>query len=287
MTIEARRFVIVGVGGIGSYLADFIGRVINVNAPGSQLMLVDGDHFEAKNAERQNFSKYGNKARSVAGDLMEKLDNTFVIAKAAWVVDEHVNSTEDEEGVALITASDLLNEDDVVFCCVDNFQARKLVFDAATKLNNIDVFTGGNEDDGYGYSYYYRRRDGVDITDAPGVHHEEFVNPPDKNPGEMSCAERSQLVGGTQLIATNVAVAANLCHDAHQALFADAASDIEGDQSHLAAAILTSEKEWHLDFATYRAWARCDEATFEEMCDINTDIAEVTHQKVISFVTTS
>lgn len=288
MSVEPGRFIIIGVGGIGSYLADFIGRVINVNAPGSQLLLVDGDHFEPKNAERQNFSKFGNKARSVGGDLMEKLGDTLIVPKAAWVVSEDVaGSGEDEEGVSLISAETLLQENDVVFCCVDNFGARKLIFDAAAKMNNVDVFTGGNEDDGFGSTYYYRRRDGVDVTDHPTVHHEEFVNPPDKNPGELSCADRAKLVSGTQLIATNVAVAANMCHDAHQALFADAASDVDGDKSHLAAAILTSEKMWNLDDATSRAWARCDEATFEEMCNLNEDVAEITHGKLVILETVS
>ena len=283
MTVKASRFIIIGVGGIGSYLADFIGRVVNVNAPGSQLMLIDGDQFEPKNAERQNFSKYGNKAKSVSSDLMQKLDETLVIAKPAWIVSEEkaTSNSEDEEGVSLISAETLLKDGDVVFCCVDNFGARKLVFDAASKIDNIDVFTGGNEEDGFGSTYYYRRRDGVDVTDHPAVHHPEFSNPPDKNPGEMSCADRALVVSGTQLIATNVAVAANMCHDAHQALFADAASDIEGDESHLAAAILTSEKMWNLDDATSRAWARCDDDTFEAMCQINTDIAEITHGKVV------
>ena len=32
-------------------------------------------------------------------------------------------------------------------------------------------------------------------------------NPPDKNPGELSCQERSEIEGGTQLLATNMAVA--------------------------------------------------------------------------------
>jgi hypothetical protein len=278
------------VGGIGSYLADFIGRVINVNAPGSQLVLVDGDHFEPKNAERQNFSKMGNKARSVGSDLMEKLENTLIIPKAAWVVsDDAVGNidVDEDEGVGKIGASELLKENDVVFCCVDNFGARKLIFDAAQNIDNIDVFTGGNEDDGFGSTYYYCRRDGVDVTFHPGVEHPEFVNPPDKNPGELSCADRAKIASGTQLIATNVAVAANMCHDAHQALFADAVSDIEGDQSHFAAAILTSEKMWNLDDATSRAWARCDEETFEKMCDINSDIAEITHGKVVKLETVS
>jgi hypothetical protein len=34
------------------------------------------------------------------------------------------------------------------------------------------------------------------------------MNPPDRNPGEMSCQERAEIEGGTQILATNMAVAA-------------------------------------------------------------------------------
>jgi molybdopterin/thiamine biosynthesis adenylyltransferase len=140
---------------------------------------------------------------------------------------------EDDEGVANITAESLLQEGDYVFCVVDNYAARKLVFDAAAKLNNIDVFTGGNDEALYGSVYHYHRRDGRDITSHPGVYHDEFVNPDDKNPGELSCQERAELDGGTQLLAVNMAVAS--------ALLAKAAHVIFGTEDQKAKAIENAE----------------------------------------------
>ena len=81
------------------------------------------------------------------------------------------------------------------------------MFDAASHIDNIDVFTGGNDDALFGSIYHYQRRDGVDITEHPVVYHPEYENPPDKNPGELSCQERAEIDGGTQLLATNMAVA--------------------------------------------------------------------------------
>jgi len=287
MTAE-RRVVVVGLGGIGSWLADAFARVLNVNAPGSQLVLVDGDTFEHKNAERQNFTHLGNKAKSVAGDLIEKVDNTFIIPMAAWVVSEELAEAADadEEGVSYISAENLLREDDIVFVCVDNAKARKLLFDAAAKLNNIDVFNGGNEEDGFGCTYYYCRRDGVDVTDHPAVHHDEFINPPDKNPGELSCAERAQLESGTQLIATNLMVASVMCHDAQQAIFADAASENPEGEYHRTGVLLSNEKMWNVDISGFNAWSRMDQAEIDRLCDINDDVAEQVHGKVMVLETT-
>jgi len=96
----------------------------------------------------------------------------------------------------------------VVLAVVDNFAARKIIFDAASNISNIDVFTGGNDDALFGSIYHYQRRNSEDITEHPVHYHPEYQSPPDKNPGELSCQERAEIDGGTQLLATNMAVAA-------------------------------------------------------------------------------
>lgn len=281
---EPRRVIVGGLGGVGSWLADAFGRVLNVHAPGSTLVLVDGDQFEPKNVSRQNFSTYGNKAKSVALDLIEKLDNVSIVPKSAWVVSDEMakDNDSDEAGIGLISATALLNEGDIVFCCFDNAQARKLIFDAASKLDNVDIFNGGNEEDGFGSTYYYCRRNGVDITYHPGKIHDEFVNPPDKNPGELSCAERAKIEGGTQLVATNLTVAAIMCHDAQQAIFADG-DVVPEEQIARAGVLLTNEKMWNTDTASMNAWARMDDSLKEELCKINTEVAEQIHGKLMDF----
>ena len=152
--------------------------MLDAHAPDSQLVLVDGDNFEPKNAERQHFTEMGNKAKSVARSMLPFITQTDLIPMGKWVVDSVDGAAEDSGD--LIAASELLEDGDIVFICVDNMKARKDLLDAAAKIDNITVFNGGNEDDGFGSTYLYLRENGVDITDHPAVHHPEFENPPDK-----------------------------------------------------------------------------------------------------------
>lgn len=204
--MNTKRVVLVGAGGIGTWLAEGVVRLLEWKYPGSALIIVDGDSYEQKNLERQSFTQVGNKASVKALELTNQFNQTLVIPIPKWVVsDEH---PETDEASTKIRATQLINEDDIVLAVVDNFAARKILFDAASKLNNVDVFTGGNDDNLFGSIYHYRRRDGVDVTAHPVETHPEYQNPPDRNPGEMSCQERAEVEGGTQILATNMAVAA-------------------------------------------------------------------------------
>lgn len=203
---SAQRFVVVGAGGIGTWLSAGLVRLLEWKFPGSALIIVDGDTFEERNKERQDFTKLGNKAVVKATELVPQFPKTTIIPIPKWVVDDNYSGVSDEESPK-IRATDLIREHDVVFAVVDNFAARKIIFDAASKLNNIDVFTGGNDDDLFGSIYHYQKRDSEEITAHPAQFHPEYESPPDKNPGELSCQERSEIEGGTQLLATNMAVA--------------------------------------------------------------------------------
>lgn len=225
-----RRVIIVGVGGVGGWLAQAMVKVLEYKDPGSALVLCDGDMYEQKNFERQVFTEMGNKADVMAAQLQEWHPQTFVTARAAWVVPEGEGGAPTEEGeveeqVTKITAKELLHEGDIVYATVDNFAARKLIFDEARNLDNVDIFTGGNDEELFYSIYHYCRRDGKDITDHPAEMHAEYVDPPDRNPGQMGCAERAQVEGGTQLIATNMGVAALLLGRSHYLLFSDVDDD--------------------------------------------------------------
>jgi molybdopterin/thiamine biosynthesis adenylyltransferase len=214
--LKEMRIVVIGVGGTGGWLAMGLARMVEYRAPGSVFVIVDGDPFEPKNKQRQEFGKFGNKAEVRANELTPEFPSIFFVPKAAWVVAEATGSAGDAadaaegESVTQLVARDLLAEGDVVFVTVDNFAARKAVFDAAREFDNIDVFTGGNDDEFLCTTYHYRRRNGEDVTLAPAVFHPEYDDPPDRNPGELSCQERAEIEGGTQLLATNMAVAALL-----------------------------------------------------------------------------
>lgn len=207
MTNEQKRFVLVGAGGVGTWLADGLARLLEFKYPGSALILVDGDNYEERNKERQAFNQMGNKAIATAHRLTNEFSSTHFIPVPKWVVDDNFAGVAGDDSPK-ITASQLITEGDIIFATVDNFAARKIIFDTASKLNNVDVFTGGNDDALFGSIYHYQRRDGHDVTLHPLNHHPEYDNPPDKNPGELSCQDRAKIEGGTQLLATNMAVAA-------------------------------------------------------------------------------
>lgn len=202
---ESKRVIMVGAGGIGTWLAAGVIRLLEWKYPGSALIIVDGDNYEQKNLERQDFTQMGNKASVKALELSKQFTNTVVIPIPKWVVSDEHPPTDDDSNK--IKASQLINENDIVLAVVDNFAARKIIFDAASKLENVDVFTGGNDDNLFGSVYHYRRRNGIDVTAHPVETHPEYQNPPDRNPGEMSCQERAEVEGGTQILATNMAVA--------------------------------------------------------------------------------
>jgi len=221
---QQKRFVLVGAGGIGTWLAAGLARMLEFQYPGSALVLVDGDSYEQKNLERQSFKSMGNKAISTANELTQQFVNTTFIPVPKWVVSDEMTGVADDDSPK-IKASSLIMENDIVFAVVDNFAARKIIFDAASNLENIDVFTGGNDDALFGSIYHYQRRDGVDITDHPVNTHPEYENPPDKNPGELSCQDRAKIEGGTQLLATNMAVASFLLGRVQKTIVANQSPD--------------------------------------------------------------
>ena len=194
-------------------------KILEYKRPGSELLLIDGDSFEPKNKERQNFDKMGNKAVVKASQLIPLFPRTKIIPVPSWIVesvDEKVDDSDEdnEDGTSSrkIAASALLGAHDnlVVYAVVDNHKCRATIVNAAKNCNNIDVFLAGNDDGMYGTTYHYQIRDGVEVTCDPVAYHPELENPPDRNPGELSCEERAQIEGGTQLVAINRMVAAVL-----------------------------------------------------------------------------
>lgn len=227
---EILRVTIIGAGGIGSWLAHGLARQMEYQRPGSAIIIVDGDTYEPKNVERQTFTAMGNKADVIAADLTTsgQFPRTMFIPQPYWVVEEGKGVQESDEteedgspAAGKIPARELLHEGAVVFNVVDNYAARKIVFDAAQEFENIDVFTGGNDDKFETFVYHYRRRNGIDVTDHPVLHHPEYESPPDRNPGEMSCEERAKLEGGGQFVATNMTVAGLLLTKAQREILLD------------------------------------------------------------------
>jgi hypothetical protein len=210
------RVIVVGVGGVGGWLVKGLAPMLEAADPGSVLMLVDGDTFEEKNLDRQDFFEYGWKAVSRANELQGRYPQTIIVAQPYFVVGESEGWPEEEGEV--VGANQLLQNGDVVFATVDNHATRKVLIEVAAQFDDVDLFTGGNDDGYFGSTYHYQRRNGVDTIDSPFDWHPEMADPPDRNPGEMSCEERAAVAGGTQLLATNMAVSAFLLGRFHQSL---------------------------------------------------------------------
>ena len=235
--VKPLRIKIVGIGGVGSYLAEWVSMSCAFHAPDSVLFLIDGDTFEPKNKERQNFTEIGFKARVVAKELQDQFPNVFLCAVPSWIVapgmESIVEEGDEENGVSKISATDFFEDGDIIILAVDNNACRSEVFKAASQLNDVDVFSGGNGevktgDPLFGSVYHWRRRDGADVNGSPLQYHEdEFLHPTDRNPGELSCQERMKLDGGIQVLAANVSVAAIILAKMTMTVFSSNVEEIE------------------------------------------------------------
>ena len=188
---------IIGLGGVGSILAERLCKFLNYSYSTDmqvEVTFVDGDSYEQKNFERQEFSQFGNKAEIKASDLELQYRHIDFNVYPAFI-----NET---------TVGEVVKEGDVVFLCVDNHKTRMIVNNYCKILQNVTLISGGNEllD---GNVQIYVRKDGKDVTPNLGAYHPEIDNPDDKLPDEMSCEELSQ--SEPQLYFTNLGVATIMC----------------------------------------------------------------------------
>lgn len=187
---------VIGLGGIGSVLVDRLARYLNYSLEGQSVMLVliDGDEYEAKNLERQDFIVTGNKAAIKARELSKKFTNIYIKSISEYVKQD--------------TISEYIQEGDVIFLCVDNHKTRMIVSKHCGTLKDVTLISGGN-DITDGNIQIYVRKDGQDLTPSLTSYHPEIQNPVDKSPDEMSCEELS--VSEPQLYFVNAAIAVFMC----------------------------------------------------------------------------
>jgi molybdopterin/thiamine biosynthesis adenylyltransferase len=189
------NIVIIGLGGIGSILCERLARFLTYSAePGVSLLLVDGDSYESKNFERQDFTRMGNKAEVKAADLKMQFSKLNVSSFPAFVNDTNL--------------AQVIKEGNIVFLCVDNHKTRMIVSNYCKALTDITLISGGNDliD---GNVQIYIRKSGRDLTPDLCSYHPEIANPDDKSPEEMSCEELS--VSEPQLYFANLGVATIMC----------------------------------------------------------------------------
>jgi molybdopterin/thiamine biosynthesis adenylyltransferase len=185
---------IIGLGGIGTHLISPLCRYLDNCGEHANVTLFDGDRFEPKNKDRQDFELFGNKAEMTAQKMLTQFSELSIEAKAHFVTDENIFV--------------FIKQDDTVFLCVDNHATRKLVSRHCSTLKDVVLISGGNEYTD-GNVQVYIRKNGEDHTPPLTYLHPEIENPKDRNPSEMSCEELSKN-GSPQLIFTNLAAATHM-----------------------------------------------------------------------------
>lgn len=189
------NIVVVGLGGVGSILIERLCRYLNYSGETDiTMLLVDGDKYEPKNFERQEFNTMGNKADIKAGELETRFTNIIFDVVEEYINPDNINT--------------IIKNGDVVFICVDNHKSRMVINNYCNTLDDVTVISGGNELTD-GNAQLYVKKGGQDLTPDLCTYHPEIANPDDKMPDEMSCEELS--VSEPQLYFVNLGVATLMC----------------------------------------------------------------------------
>lgn len=195
MSETEHSIVVIGLGGVGSILIERLCRFLNFSRDlTADILLVDGDEYEPKNYERQEFTRLGNKADIKATELEAKFDRLRFDAFEEYLDPENVGEA--------------VREGDIVFMCVDNHKTRMIVSNYCKTLKDVTLISGGN-DFTDGNVQLYVRKDGKDLTPDLCKYHPEIAEPDDKLPSEMSCEELA--VSEPQLYFANLGVATIMC----------------------------------------------------------------------------
>lgn len=201
-----QTYFIVGAGGTGSqlmpslltYLRAFhAGRVIHdplgnppIPAGGSeyQVVVADGDIFEAKNQARQLFAE-GLIATNKAEAMVMMYEGHPIMA-----VSRYIGAADVEK---------MVQDGDCVIICADNYSVRALVADRAADLDNVVVINGGNEFND-GSVQLWVRENGANVTPSIRYGHPEIKYLAEDDRAPMTCAQAAELPGGEQTLLANV-----------------------------------------------------------------------------------
>ncbi len=197
------RIKLIGVGGIGCVVLEYLMVYLNSLARPLRLVLIDGDSFEPSNISRMSFAAFGNKAQIKAAEAVQRLGHTSLTV--AWRGDY----------VSESNVAEIVKEDDLILMCVDNFVSRRVVSEHCQRLNNVALFSAGNdgvslpEQRGtYGNVQVYIRQGGLDRTVPITRYHPEIAKATQGHPNQVGCGELVKSV--PQILFTNLAVGSSL-----------------------------------------------------------------------------
>ena len=191
-----RSVSVIGCGGIGSWLMPPLFRFLSSENFKGDITLWDGDRYEMKNTNRQDFEEdqLGEyKAQAQADRLQYLFQKLNIRCRNDYVTDANV--------------SQAVSEDSAVFTCVDNHPARARIDRQAEKLENVCIFSAGNEFYD-GNTTVTLRLNGKYVTESLIARHPEVADTKKGDRADASCEELAEQ-GETQLLITNFMAAAS------------------------------------------------------------------------------
>jgi molybdopterin/thiamine biosynthesis adenylyltransferase len=193
--------VIIGLGGIGGALAEPLCRYLDHTNYVNRVTLIDGDRYEARNAERQQAVIGYNKADAWAKRLSGTFRNITVGAVGSYLTPDNIRLH--------------LPDNAIVMLGVDNHATRLMVQEHCLKLRNVILISGGN--DYYdGNVQVFAKKNGRILLQPITRFHPEIEFPTDRRPDEFGCDE--ELPSSPQLLFTNFMAASLMLNALYQVL---------------------------------------------------------------------
>lgn len=194
--MKLQNIKVIGLGGIGTALLHFLPRYLSHHFPEAKLTLIDGDHYESRNAQRQSFDRLGGKADVSAGRVEAEFPGLRVVSWQEYVTEEN--------------SARLVRDGDVVLLGVDRHASRLVLSERFCELQNGVLISGGNELT-TGNVQVHVRKNGQDVTlPIANEFHPEILRPDDQVPGpncEQAAAVTPQLLFMNAWVAMRMLVA--------------------------------------------------------------------------------
>lgn len=189
ITDKPKQVIILGAGGTGSWLIQFLSKLDFNNTP----IVIDGDIIEAKNTLRQNF----------VNDDIGKFKSQVMNEHYGFdYITEYVNSVE--------MLSEIIDEFPdtvpVIVGCLDNNGSRKLVHETMELYDDFIWVDSGNAER-HGQTYIAIKESGEIKFPSPLGFDEALskLGKDERRPDEISCAEQTE--SAPQNVTANVTAA--------------------------------------------------------------------------------
>jgi molybdopterin/thiamine biosynthesis adenylyltransferase len=192
-----KKFIVIGLGGIGSSLIDPLTRYLAYSYSDScSIILVDGDEYDPSNMSRQSCMERDlgvSKAQATSNRIREIAPNIPIMVVPQFVTEANITT--------------IIRPKSIVFLCVDNHEARALVSAHCDTLKDVVLISGGNEFSDGNAQIFIRKND-ERLTAALDEYHPEISEPVIVEEPEPGCQVMHAVA--PQLIFANFFAAASM-----------------------------------------------------------------------------